>query len=166
LFNFPEEQSQPPVPTLDIDITVNKEFVNILERHQKIHTHVKKLKLKDILVEPLRSIVETIKGQWFKVLKRTYHDYRLHTVSQMMTQVFNGEVKLMVNGMALGKPFLVNTDARQKESYKHSKNYFDDILTTINGQLTKLKLIITGCNEIKMTERGWDRILKDIRLAA
>jgi hypothetical protein len=72
----------------------------------------------------------------------------------------------MVNGKGLGKPFLVNTDARQKETYKHSKNYFDDLVSSINGQLTKLKPIITGCNEIKLKQRDWDRILKDIRLAA
>ena len=127
---------------------------------------MKKLNLSDILVVPLRSIVETIREQWLKVLQRTHHDYRLHAVSQMLTQVYKGEVRLMVNGKGLGKPFLVNTDARQKETYKHSKNYFDGILTTINGQLTKLKLIITGCNEIKLKQRDWDRILKDIRLAA
>ena len=94
---------------------------------------MKKLKLSDILVVPLRSIVKTIREQWLKVLQRTHYDYRLHTVSQMLTQVYKGEVRLMVNGKGLGKPFLVDTDARQKETYKHSKNYFDDLLSSING---------------------------------
>jgi hypothetical protein len=84
----------------------------------------------------------------------------------MLTQVYKGEVRLMVNGKGLGKPFFVDTDARQKETYKHSKNYFDDLLSSINGQATKLKTIISGCNDIKMTKRGWNSILKDIRLAA
>ena len=84
----------------------------------------------------------------------------------MLTQVFKGKVKLILNGSALGKPFFVDSDGRKKETYKHSKNYFDDLFSSINGQLTKLKPIITGCNEIKLKQRDWDRILKDIRLAA
>ena len=161
-----DEPPKPPVPIINIDITSNKQFVNLLERHRKILGHVKRLKLSDILVAPLRSIIQTIKGQWLKVLKRTYHDYRLNSVSEMLTQVFKGKVKLILNGSALGKPFFVDSDGRQKETFKHTKNYFDEMLSTINGQATKLKLIITGCNENEKTLREWDNILKDIRLAA
>ena len=83
----------------------------------------------------------------------------------MLNEVYKAKVNLILDGKGLGKPFFVDTDARQKETYKHSKNYFDDLLSSINGQATKLKTIISGCNNIKMTERCLNSILKDIRLA-
>ena len=148
-----------------MDITSNKQFVMLLQRHRKILGHVKRLKLSDILVVPLRATVKTIREQWLKVLQRTHHDYRLQAVSQMLNEVYKGKVNLILNGKGLGKPFFVDTDARQKETSKHSKKYFDDLLTCINTQLTRLKCIIMECNDVKMTKKKWKRVLKDIQLA-
>ena len=127
---------------------------------------MKKLKLSAILVAPLRSIVSTIKSQWLKVLKRTYHDYRLQAVCQTFEEVYKGKVRLVLNGKALGRPFFVDTDGRQKETSKHSKKYFEELLTSVNGQLTRLKCIIKDCNDVLMTKSRWNSILKDIRKAA
>ena len=166
LYNFPKEQAQPPVPQRDIDITSLHHIVDLLARHAKIHGHVKKLKLSAILVAPLRSIVSTIKSQWLKVLKRTYHDYRLQAVCQTLEEVYKGKVRLVLNGKALGRPFFVDTDGRQKETSKHSKKYFDELLTSVNGQLTRLKCIIKDCNDVLMAKSSWNGILKDVRQAA
>ena len=89
IYNLPEDEPpKPPVPLIDVDITSNKQFVMLLLRHRKILGHVKKLKLSEILVVPLQSIVQTIIEQWLKVLQITHHGYRLHAVSQMLTQVY------------------------------------------------------------------------------
>jgi len=111
-------------------------------------------------------MAKTIREQWLKVLQRTHHDYRLQAVSQMINEVYKGKVSLILNGKGLGKPFYVDTDARQKETSKHSKKYFDNLLTCINTQLTRLKCIIKDCNDILMTKSSWNGILKDVRQAA
>jgi hypothetical protein len=50
LYNFPNE---PIVPTVDIDITSNEQFVDLLARYEKILAHVKKVNMWEILVVPL-----------------------------------------------------------------------------------------------------------------
>ncbi len=165
LYNFPKKQAQPPVPRRDIDITVHKQIVDLLVRHATIHRHVKQLKLSAILVAPLRSIVKTIKSQWLKVLQRTHHDYRLQAVCQTLEEVYKGKVRLVLNGKAVGKHFFVDTDTKPRETFKHTPRYFEELLTCVNGQLTKLKCIIKDCNDVKMTETCWNGILQDIKCA-
>ena len=60
----------------------------------------------------------------------------------------------------------MDTDGRQKETFKHSKKYFDELLTSVNGQLTRLKCIIKDCNDVLMTKSSWNGILKEYRQAA
>ncbi len=68
----------------------------------------------------------------------------------------------MINDSPLGKPFNLATDARQMETAKHSERYFDDLLSSISGQFTKLRVIVNACNEVRLRRSDWNAILSGI----
>ena len=77
-----------------------------------------------------------LRSTWLQALKKSFHAYRANAVAHMLDYVYSGKVNLMINDRPLGKPFNLATDARQKETAKHSERYFDDLLSSISGQLT------------------------------
>ncbi len=66
------------------------------------------------------------------MLKKSFHAYRTNAVAHLLYYVYTGKLNLMINDSPLGKTFYLDSDARVKETTKHSDRYLEDLLSSIN----------------------------------
>jgi hypothetical protein len=79
-----------------------------------------------------------------------------------MDKIHKGNVQVMLNEReALGKPFYLDTDTREKETEKHSLRYLEDLLRMISKQMGKLRLLLQ--EEDTLTTAQWQVALTDLK---